>query len=387
MTHDHRPVRARPRRSTRRRTSPVSSCCAPAWSATSTSTSTASRPIPRCCATSPTRWCRSCPTAPRRSRASSSVASRSPPCCRSSPASLRSSCARRRRPTAPASWPRAAMIDGTRLTVVEDVVTSGGQVITSCGDLRDRGAIVEHALCVIDRESGGPEGLAGIGVELHPLFTMTELEGGGGLIRPARQVTPRPRQGGVRGGSKSQGRTSPSMAANASSPQRSMPATGQGRLCRSKNPTARVSSGWPCSSPPIMRQWNSSEYSGNRANPRRRPSSTAMSDERLDLDAGLLVDLLDRDLARRVADVGVADRVEPHPGVGALGEQELAAARWRRSRPPRPSGSRSPARPRPRCSATRRTARRPRLPRSRRRGCRPRPSAPPRSAPSRRGSG
>ena len=68
------------------------------------------------------------------------------------------------------------VIDGTRLTVVEDVVTSGGQVITSCGDLRDRGAVVEHALCVIDRESGGPEGLAGIAVELHPLFTMTELK-------------------------------------------------------------------------------------------------------------------------------------------------------------------------------------------------------------------
>jgi orotate phosphoribosyltransferase len=67
-------------------------------------------------------------------------------------------------------------VDGRRLTVVEDVVTSGGQVVASCGDLRERGAIVEHALCVIDRESGGPEALAAIGVELRPLFTMTELE-------------------------------------------------------------------------------------------------------------------------------------------------------------------------------------------------------------------
>ena len=67
-------------------------------------------------------------------------------------------------------------VDGRRLTVVEDVVTSGGQVVISCGDLRERGATVEHALCVIDRQSGGPEALADIGVELHPLFTMTELE-------------------------------------------------------------------------------------------------------------------------------------------------------------------------------------------------------------------
>jgi orotate phosphoribosyltransferase len=66
-------------------------------------------------------------------------------------------------------------IEGKRVTVVEDVVTSGGQVVLSCGDLRDRGAVVAHALCVIDRESGGTEALAEIGVELRPLFTMTGL--------------------------------------------------------------------------------------------------------------------------------------------------------------------------------------------------------------------
>jgi orotate phosphoribosyltransferase len=65
---------------------------------------------------------------------------------------------------------------GRRLTVVEDVVTSGGQVVRSCFDLRDRGAVVEHALCVIDREAGGAAALAAIGVEGRPLFTMSELE-------------------------------------------------------------------------------------------------------------------------------------------------------------------------------------------------------------------
>jgi orotate phosphoribosyltransferase len=70
-------------------------------------------------------------------------------------------------------------IEGKRLTVVEDVVTSGGQVVISCGDLRERGAVVEHALCVIDREAGGPAALTDIGVELRPLFTMTELKAAG----------------------------------------------------------------------------------------------------------------------------------------------------------------------------------------------------------------
>ena len=72
-----------------------------------------------------------------------------------------------------------ADIAGRRLTVVEDVVTSGGQVVISCGDLRERGAVVEHALCVIDRESGGPAALADVGVALAALFSMTELTAAG----------------------------------------------------------------------------------------------------------------------------------------------------------------------------------------------------------------
>jgi orotate phosphoribosyltransferase len=67
-------------------------------------------------------------------------------------------------------------VDGRRLTVVEDVVTSGGQVVTSCGDLRERGALVDHAVCVIDREAGGTKNLADAGVELRRLFSMSELE-------------------------------------------------------------------------------------------------------------------------------------------------------------------------------------------------------------------
>lgn len=67
-------------------------------------------------------------------------------------------------------------VDGRRLTVIEDVVTSGGQVVASCGDLRERGAIVEHVVCVIDRESGGAKSLAEIDVELRALFTMSELQ-------------------------------------------------------------------------------------------------------------------------------------------------------------------------------------------------------------------
>lgn len=68
-------------------------------------------------------------------------------------------------------------VAGRRLLVVEDVVTSGGQVVLSTRDLRGAGATVEHALCVIDREAGGVGALASEGVDLRALFTMSELKG------------------------------------------------------------------------------------------------------------------------------------------------------------------------------------------------------------------
>jgi orotate phosphoribosyltransferase len=66
-------------------------------------------------------------------------------------------------------------VAGRRLVVVEDVVTSGGQIIISTGQLRELGATVDVAVCAIDRESGGAEKLALEGIELRALFRMSEL--------------------------------------------------------------------------------------------------------------------------------------------------------------------------------------------------------------------
>jgi orotate phosphoribosyltransferase len=68
-------------------------------------------------------------------------------------------------------------VEGRRLTIVEDVVSSGGQVIRSERDLRARGATVEHVVIVIDRRA--PEharALADAGLEVHALFTIDELK-------------------------------------------------------------------------------------------------------------------------------------------------------------------------------------------------------------------
>jgi len=66
-------------------------------------------------------------------------------------------------------------IHGKRLVVIEDVITTAGQVIESTCELRERGAQIETVLCVIDREAGGKDRLAEHGLHLRSLFTMAEL--------------------------------------------------------------------------------------------------------------------------------------------------------------------------------------------------------------------
>lgn len=66
-------------------------------------------------------------------------------------------------------------VAGRRLAVIEDVVSSGGQLIESCGALRERGGHIAAAVCVIDRETGGRENLAAQCLELRSLLTMSQL--------------------------------------------------------------------------------------------------------------------------------------------------------------------------------------------------------------------
>jgi orotate phosphoribosyltransferase len=70
-------------------------------------------------------------------------------------------------------------LDGQHLCIVEDVITSGGAVLDAAKELRARGAIVGPVICVIDRESGGVENLAAQELEVHALFSMTELTAAG----------------------------------------------------------------------------------------------------------------------------------------------------------------------------------------------------------------
>jgi orotate phosphoribosyltransferase len=67
---------------------------------------------------------------------------------------------------------------GERVCLVEDVVTSAGAAIEAVTALREAGLEVGTAVCVVDREEGGADALAGKGVRLQALFRASELLNG-----------------------------------------------------------------------------------------------------------------------------------------------------------------------------------------------------------------
>lgn len=67
-------------------------------------------------------------------------------------------------------------IEDSICLIVEDVVTTGGQIIASRNEMRKEKAVVYDAFCVIDREQGGTENLSKEGIILHSLFTMSQLK-------------------------------------------------------------------------------------------------------------------------------------------------------------------------------------------------------------------
>jgi orotate phosphoribosyltransferase len=75
-------------------------------------------------------------------------------------------------------YAEGASLTGKRFVLVEDVVSSGGAIIDALAKLKADGLSPAAALCVIDRESGGRQALAGVGLELKALFTFSQVESG-----------------------------------------------------------------------------------------------------------------------------------------------------------------------------------------------------------------
>ncbi len=66
-------------------------------------------------------------------------------------------------------------IKNKKLCIVEDIVTTGGQVFLSAQDLKNDGALVENVLCVIDRGENSKVKMNEKGLNLISLFTKNEL--------------------------------------------------------------------------------------------------------------------------------------------------------------------------------------------------------------------
>lgn len=64
---------------------------------------------------------------------------------------------------------------GDSVLIIDDIATTGGNLQLAIKGLRDRGAKVEHAMVLVDREQGAIKKLAEMGVRLFPIMTSSRL--------------------------------------------------------------------------------------------------------------------------------------------------------------------------------------------------------------------
>jgi len=64
---------------------------------------------------------------------------------------------------------------GARVTVLEDVVTTGGSSIKAVTQLREAGYQVSRVVTIVDREEGGAAAMAAAELELVCLFRLSEV--------------------------------------------------------------------------------------------------------------------------------------------------------------------------------------------------------------------
>ncbi len=64
---------------------------------------------------------------------------------------------------------------GSRITVLEDVVTTGGSSLKAVRQLREAGYRVERVVTLVDRQEGGLEAMVAAGLELQSLFLLEEV--------------------------------------------------------------------------------------------------------------------------------------------------------------------------------------------------------------------
>ena len=67
------------------------------------------------------------------------------------------------------------LVPGERVLFVEDTVTTAGSLVRAINAVREHGGIVEKAIVIVDREEGAENTLAGLGVELISIASISNL--------------------------------------------------------------------------------------------------------------------------------------------------------------------------------------------------------------------
>jgi orotate phosphoribosyltransferase len=64
---------------------------------------------------------------------------------------------------------------GSVITVLEDVVTTGGSSLKAVNQLREAGYTVNRVVTIVDRQEGGLAAMTAAGLELRSLFLLDEV--------------------------------------------------------------------------------------------------------------------------------------------------------------------------------------------------------------------
>lgn len=64
---------------------------------------------------------------------------------------------------------------GSRVVVIEDVITSGGSALRAIEAVEAEGGVVLGVLALVDRDGGGREAIEAAGYRVHTLFPIAEL--------------------------------------------------------------------------------------------------------------------------------------------------------------------------------------------------------------------
>jgi orotate phosphoribosyltransferase len=73
---------------------------------------------------------------------------------------------------------------GALITVLEDVVTTGGSSLKAVNQLREAGYTVNRVITIVDREEGGAAAMEAAGLELISLFRLSEISAFAAELNP-----------------------------------------------------------------------------------------------------------------------------------------------------------------------------------------------------------